>query len=115
MHALAEMQTKYLAEVETTYDLLEENFDALYERCESLEQRQLLRGLHSSARDAYWRAVATAMQDGNQIVREIYTDLVDANQQIKLMIVNLQVVDALLSLARQAVRLAAALISLAGV
>jgi hypothetical protein len=90
-----------------------ENFDDLYERCESPTDRQLLRNLHAASRDAYWRGVSSALQDGNQIVREIYVDLSSTNQQLKDMLVNLQEVAALLSLARQAVRLAASLITLA--
>jgi len=109
----AEVQPKYLAEVETTYAILEENFDTLYERCESAAERQLLRNLHAAARDAYWRGVSAVLQDGNQVVREIYTDLNSANQQIKDMLANLQDVSALLGLMRQAVRLAGSLITLA--
>lgn len=113
MPARVEMQLKYLSEVETTYILLEDNFDGLYERCANAEERLLLRNLHAAARDAYWRGVASALQDGNQIVREIYTDLSAANQQIKDMLANLENVAALLTLVRQAVRLAGSLITLA--
>ncbi len=109
----AQMQIQYMAAVEMTYVLLEENFDTLYENCESQNDRVLLRNLHASARDAYWRAVASALKDGNQVVHEIFLDLNAANQQIKDLLANLQDVGALLSLARQAVRLAGSLIALA--
>jgi hypothetical protein len=108
-----EMQQKYLSEVEATYAFLEENFDALYERCAAPADRQLLRSLHAAGRDAYWRAVASALRDGNQIVHEIYSDLLAVNQQLRDQLASLQNVGALLALARQAVRLAGSLVTLA--
>ena len=109
----AEIKPMYLAEVETTYALLEENFDALYESCQTPVERVQLRNLHAAARDAYWRGVASSLQDGNQVVREIYADLTTANQQIRDLLANLENVGALLSLIKHAVRLAGSLITLA--
>lgn len=113
MPSRAENQAKYLAEVEATYFLLEENFDTIYERCTETSERQLLRNLHAAARDAYWRGVASSLEDGNQVVRDIYADLSAANQQIRDLISSLQNVAALLSLVKQAVRLAGSLVTLA--
>jgi hypothetical protein len=113
MTSRAEMQAQYLAEVETTYAILENNFDDLYASCPTPEDRVQLRNLHAAARDAYWRGVATSLQDGNQVVREIYADLADANQQIKYMLANLENIGGLLGLLKQAVRLAGSLITLA--
>ncbi len=113
MPSRAENQAKYLAEVEATYFLLEENFDAIYEHCTETAERQLLRNLHAAARDAYWRGVASSLEDGNQVVRDIYADLVAANQQIRGLITSLQNVGGLLSLVKQAVRLAGSLVTLA--
>ena len=73
----------------------------------------ILRNLHAAARDAYWRGVASSLEDGNQVVREIYADLAATNQQIKTLIANLQNAGALLSLVKQAVRLAGSLVTLA--
>jgi hypothetical protein len=109
----ADNHTKYLAEVEQTYALLEENFDSLYEQAESQGDRQLLRNLHAAARDVYWRGVASALQDGNQVASEIYVDLTAANQEIKALLSDLKNVGALLSLVKQAVRLASSLVTLA--
>lgn len=109
----AENQAKYLAEVETTYFLLEEHFDTIYEHCSDMPDRLQLRNLHAAARDAYWRGVASSLEDGNQVVREIYADLAATNQQIKTLIANLQNAGALLSLVKQAVRLAGSLVTLA--
>jgi len=113
MPSRAENQAKYLAEVEATYFLLEENFDAIYEHCTEAAERQLLRNLHAAARDAYWRGVASSLEDGNQVVRDIYADLSAANQQIRNLISGLQSVAALLALVKQAVRLAGSLVTLA--
>lgn len=113
MPTRAENQAKYLAEVETTYFLLEEHFDTIYEHCTEAVDRQLLRNLHAAARDAYWRGVASSLEDGNQVVRDIYGDLVTTNQQIKNLIAGLQNVGAVLSLVKQAVRLAGSLVTLA--
>lgn len=113
MPVRAELQPTYLAEVETTYAILEDNFDVMYENCTSQAERVQLRNLHAAARDAYWRGVASSLQDGNQVVREIYRDLTIANQQIKDMVANLENIGALLGLVKQAVRLAGSLITLA--
>lgn len=103
----------YLAEIEQTYNLIEENFDALFEKAEDIAERQALRHLHSAARDAYWGGVAARLQDGNPFVQEIYVDLVRANQEIKLLTANLQNVGALLTMLKQAVRLAGSIVTLA--
>lgn len=108
----SDMHTQYLAEVELTYSLLDENFDGMYEHA-SLAERQQLRQLHAAARDVYWRGVSSALQDGNQVVHDIYTDLSAANQQLKDLMKDLQSISALLSLVKQAVRLAGSLVTLA--
>lgn len=108
----SDMHTQYLSEVELTYSLLEDNFDGLYEHA-SPADRQQLRNLHAAARDVYWRGVSSALQDGNQVVHDIYTDLSAANQQIKELLSDLRNVSALLSIVKQAVRLAGSLVTLA--
>lgn len=104
---------QYLAAVEETFDSVDKNFDALYALCETADEKQALRSIHAAARDAYWRAVASALRDSSPFVREIYEDLTQTNQKIRELMANLQSAGAFLSLVKQAVRLAASLVTLA--
>src|SRR5690242_10674419 len=105
----------YLAAVQSAYEVLDENFDTLYDRCASQEQKQSLRSLHVAARDTYWRAVAVVLKDNSPVVCEIYTELTQANQDLKDLIANLQNIAAFIQLLTQAVRLSASLVTLATV
>jgi hypothetical protein len=109
----ANPHNQYLAAVEDTFDAVDKNFDALYALCETADEKQSLRSVHAAARDAYWRAVASALRDGSPFVREIYDDLTQTNQKIRELMANLQNASAFLSLVKQAVRLAASLVTLA--
>lgn len=104
---------EYLREVESAFTLIDGNFDTLYDGCKTAQEKQTLRTLHAAARDAYWRAVASSLRDSSPFVREIYDDLASTNQQIRELTANLQSVAAFLNLAKQAVRLAASLVTLA--
>jgi len=103
----------YLEAVKGAYLLLEENFDALHAHCKTAADRELLKQLHAQARDAYWKAAEAAFADGNELVRELHQDLTRATQELRDMLANMQKVDALLALARQTVRLAGSLVSMA--
>ncbi len=105
----------YLAAVQHAYEVLDDNFDDLYQQCTTTEQRQSLRSLHAAARDTYWRAVAVDLKDNSPVVREIFSELTQANQDLRELIANLQNISAFIALFTQAVRLAAPLVTLATV
>lgn len=96
-----------------TYHQIDDNFEALLAKCTTDEQRKQLRALHSSARDAFWKAVSSSLSDNNPVVQGFTADLNSTNQQIKRQLGDLQQVDQVLALAAEAVKLAAALTTLA--
>jgi hypothetical protein len=105
---------RHVAAVAAAYQLLDSSFDALHDRS-SPEERQRLRELLASARDAYWRAVASRLGANNPIVRDLYNDLVRATQELNELLANLQRVSAVIDLATATIRLAASLVTLAAV
>lgn len=105
---------QYLAAVATAYQLLDTSFDALHDRA-TPDERQRLSELLAAARDAYWRAVASQLQANNQIVRDLYADLLRATQELKELLANLQRVAAVIEIGTQTIRLAASLVTLAAV
>jgi hypothetical protein len=115
MSTSANPHPAYLTAVQSAYEVLDEHFDDLYEHCATTEQKQSLRSLHVAARDTYWRAVAVVLKDNSPVVCEIYAELVQANQDMKDLLANLQNISALIQLLTQAVRLSASLVTLATV
>ena len=105
---------QYLAAVATAYQLLDSSFDALHDRS-TPDERKSLSELLAAARDAYWRAVASRLRASNQIVRDLYADLLRATQELKELLANLQRVAAVIEIATQTIRLAASLVTLAAV
>lgn len=105
---------QYLAAVATAYQLLDSSFDTLHDRA-TVDERQSLRELLAAARDAYWRAVASQLRANNQIVRDLYADLLRATQELKELLANLQRVAAVIEVGTQTIRLAASLVTLAAV
>ncbi|HEY0777345.1 MAG TPA: hypothetical protein VGD56_05195 [Gemmatirosa sp.] len=102
-----------LAAVHDTHRLIEDHFDVLYAACTTDAARAKLRALQSSARDAYWKAVADGLDDDNLVVQEIRRDLVAATAQIQAHIDTLADITAVLGMLTEAVRLAGALVGLA--
>lgn len=115
MPADADPHPAYLAAIQNAYEVLDEHFDELYELCTSSDQKQSLRSLHGAARDTYWRAVAVSLKDNSPVVREIYSELTQANQELREIVASLQNISAFIQLFTQAVRLAASLVTLATV
>lgn len=105
---------QYLAAVATAYQLLDSSFDGLHDRA-TPDERLRLHELLAGARDAYWRAVAGQLRANNQIVRDLYADLLRATQELKELLANLQRVSAVIDIATQTIRLAASLVTLAAV
>lgn len=108
-------QASYLAAIQNAYQVIDDNFETVYDQCTSPEQKQNVRSLHVAARDTYWRAVAVVLKDNNPVVCEIYAELQVANQSLRDLIANMQNISAFISLMTQAVRLASSLVTLATV
>jgi hypothetical protein len=99
----------YRDEIEDTFLLLEENFDTVYQRCSTSEQKKHLSDTYSAARYACWKVVKQARPDEQSVDSSAFQDLKMANVQLAAMLQNLGDMGAFLSLAGEAVRLAALL------
>jgi hypothetical protein len=108
-------QINVLGEIERTYFQLRDNFDTAYQKCENYAERQQLRAVYDSARDAYWKAIADSLADDNPVVRGLLDDLKKTNKQVGDMLVDLKNVVSFLHLVTEAVKLAAAVATLAAV
>ena len=97
----------YRAEIEDTFLLMEENFYALYERCSAPEQKKRLCDTYSAARYACWKAVKEARSDEQGVDSGASQDLKIANLRLAAMLQKLGDIGEFLSLAEEAVRLAA--------
>lgn len=98
------------AEVEYTFLLLEENFGSLYQSCATSDQKKHLCDLYSTARYAYWKAEEQAYRDERAVDSSVFHDLKMTNLQFATILQNLTDIGACLSVAAEAVRLAAALV-----
>ncbi len=101
--------------IQKTYLMLDQQFDDIYAKCTSDAQRQELRALLASARDAYFAAAAKRREDNNATVQKFLDELTTTNDQISAQLSTLKDVVAFLNLCTQAVKLAGALASLAAV
>ncbi|SRR6266849_2870619 len=99
----------YRDEIEDTCLLLEENFDTLYQHCATSEQKKHLSDTHSAARYACWKVGKQPRPDKRSVDSRASQDLKVANMRLAAMLQNLDDIGAFLSLAAEAVRLAASL------
>lgn len=106
---------RLLASVEATYRLAERGFDRLHAAAPSAAEKERVRELYGAARDAYWKAVSSALEDESGVVAAIHDDLKRTNRDLKRSLESLRDLAATLALLRDAVRLAAALVTLAAV
>ncbi len=95
------------------YNYLNDNFDDIYDACNTVEQKTTLRSLFVSARDAYWKAIKEQLVDNNPTVEKITADLTNANSNISSQLEELKDIAAFLNLCASAVQLAASLATLA--
>jgi uncharacterized phage infection (PIP) family protein YhgE len=100
-------------DLKTTLDTLESNFDKAYAAAPSAQGKEQLRTLLSAARDAYWKAMADGLSDDNSFVSELSADLRKKNRELIAATEQLQDFTGFLSAAKEAVKLAAAVASLA--
>lgn len=104
---------RLLATVETTYRLAERGFDALHAAAKGPEEKERVRELYGAARDAYWKAVLACLEDQSGVVAAIHEELRAKNRELKRSLESLRDLASALALLRDAVRLAAALVTLA--
>ena len=101
-----------LANIETTYKLIDDNFDSIYAKCNA-DQKTALIALRDSARDAYWQAVAKDLSDNHAIVEQTAAELETTNSQIKKDLDGLKDMSSFLDTVTEGVKLAGALVTLA--
>lgn len=104
---------RLLATVEATYRLAERSFDALHAAANGPEEKERVRELYGAARDAYWKAVLACLEDQSGVVAAIHDELRAKNRDLKRSLETLRDLASALALLRDAVRLAAALVTLA--
>ena len=104
---------RLLATVETTYRLAERGFDAMHSAAATPEMKARVRELYGAARDAYWKAVLACLEDESGVVAAIHDELKAKNRELKRSLETLRDLASALGLLRDAVRLAAALVTLA--
>ena len=102
-----------LAQLKSTMDQLENNFDDLYAAAKTDDDRTDLRHRLTAARDAYWMAVDRGLKDHNQFVNDLADDLVAQNRALAAQIKSLKDFTTFLDIATEAVKLAASIAALA--
>jgi hypothetical protein len=102
-----------LSEIKRTYDLIDSNFDAAYQKCETDDQRKQLVALRDSARDAFWKSIAENLSDNHALIDKSLNDLKTTNDNIQAAVKSLQNISAFLNMVTQGVTLAAAVVTLA--
>jgi hypothetical protein len=104
-----------LRAIQDLYLLLEGNISDILAKCTSEAQRKHAIAQYSSARDAFWKAHASVLEDNNDTVKGIYADLRATTARIKDSLESLQNIARFLRLVTEGVRLAGALAALAAV
>lgn len=102
-------QPSYRDEIEHTYLLLDENFDTLYLHCSTSKQKKQLSDTYSATRYTLWKVGQEVHRDESSVGTTASQDLKMANMLLTAMLKNLGDIGAVLSVAAEAVRLAASL------
>lgn len=100
-----------IEELETTYNLIDRNFEKLMEQATSESQRKQLKQDYVVARDAYFVALARALDENDPVVKDLAADLTRVRQDIVQKLQDLQNVVAIFGLLTSAVRLAASIVT----
>jgi hypothetical protein len=106
-------EKEILAQLKRTMDQLEENFDDLYVKAKTADNKESLRQRLTAARDAYWMAVDRGLRDRNDFVNELADELADQNAALAKEIRNFKGFVQFLGVATEAVKLAASIAALA--
>lgn len=107
------MEADIVAAIKNTYDQLDDNFDALYSKCTTDDQKQQLKSLLASARDAFFAATAKSLTDNNPTVDALTKQLQDTNADLGKQLTGIKDIVGTLALCTEALKLAAALATLA--
>jgi hypothetical protein len=100
-------------QLKLTMDTLENNFDAAYKAAPDDPSKQALRQALSAARDAYWKAMSDGLTDKNAFVQSLADQLDKKNADLTTATKNLTDFAEFLQTAAEAVKLAAAIATLA--
>jgi len=88
---------------------LDENFDTLYQHCATSKQKKQLSDTYSATRYTLWKVAQEVHRDESSVGTIASQDLKMANMLLTAMLKNLGDIGAVLSVAAEAVRLAASL------
>ena len=106
-------KTTYLKEVEKTYNIIEENFDATFAKLATNEEKELLVSARDAAKKAFWSAVKNRLGSGTPMIDRACADLAGTNNKLAKSLKRLDDVKTAIKLVEEAVRLAAALAAMA--
>lgn len=109
------MENERLAKIEKTFRMLDDNFDALYSKADTKDERDMLTASCDAARDAFWKAVSSDLDKSSPLIENMSSDLDAANENLKKSIANLADVSVAIKAMEEAVRLAIALAALVAV
>lgn len=104
---------KYLEEVESTYIIIDESFDAIYAKCASNEERASLSDLRLAAKVALWETVSSQLQLNSSDLESIFNELQFTNIKLKKSLDELKSVATIINVMEESVRLAAKIAALA--
>ena len=107
------MGKENLAKIEETFKTIDENFDLVYAKASTDDEREMLSASRDAARDAFWAAVSADLGKSSPLIDKLSDDLDSANARMKESVANLADVSAVIKAMEEAIRLAAALAALA--
>lgn len=103
------LKSKYMAEIEKTYQAIDSNFDTAFKECKADKERKALTSARDAARDAFWSAVASNLANQSDEVEQQYCNLKNANNELDDSLRELKDIATLINVMEEAVRLAAKL------
>lgn len=109
------MHDEIYAEIAETYRLIDGNWDALWNAADTTEEREQLKGARDGARDSFWAASATKLEDNHGLVIATRKSLKEANEELAALITSMESFTKTIKVMTQAVTLAAAVVTLAGI
>lgn len=109
------MHDEIYAQIAKTYRLIDGHWDALWGAAHTDADREQLKDARDGARDAFFAASATKLEDNHSLVVAIRASLKDANDELDGLIMSMASFSKTIKAITQAVTLAAAVVTLAGV
>jgi predicted nucleic acid-binding Zn-ribbon protein len=108
------MASQSFDDVERAWFTIDQNFHDLYAAAGNDAEREQLTQMRDSARDTYWKAVADGLAANDAMVVDTRKQLEAAQAQLDASIADMQNFSETIDRIAQVVRLAAALVTLAG-